>query len=123
MRYFSIMMLVHLIRCSLPVLFLMVLCPMAWGQASGTLETVVVEASASKSAEETVEKTTSEKPDSNVEVEESDGVALPAVTSILFDGDPVGQGDVQLLVRAILRLFEGRSADLRSRSEDGLRCR
>ncbi len=72
MRYFSIMMLVHLIRRSSPVLFLIFVFPTAWGQESGTLETVVIEASASDSTEKPTEKTTSETPDSDIEVPESD---------------------------------------------------
>lgn len=72
MRYFSIMMLVHQIRRFLPALFVIFLSPPVWGQEPGTLETVVVEASASETVEDTTEKVTSEKPETDVEIPESD---------------------------------------------------
>lgn len=72
MRYFSIMMLVHLIRRFLPALTLIFLFAPVWGQEPGALETVVVEVSASEAVEASTETATPEAPETEIEIPESD---------------------------------------------------
>ena len=66
------MMLVHQMRRFLPALILIFLFPPVWGQEPGTLETVVVEASASEAVEASTETATLEISETEIEIPESD---------------------------------------------------